>query len=145
MSFVRYNRGYQNMQDTMNSLVNALFNVEFTTPEENGTAPLMDMKETADAFIMKFTMPGLEKDAIDISVTDGILTVKGETKEEEADENTTFLVRENNKVSYCRAVRLPSEVEADKASAEYKNGVLNLTLPKAEEVKPKSIPVNIAD
>ena len=151
MTLVRYNpnRGYFSMQDTMNSLVNALFNTDASDFVSNASelAPRMDMKETENAYTVKLTMPGIDKDNIDISVTDGILTIKGETREEEEkeDEKATWLVREHKHISYYRSVRLPSEVVADKAEAEYKNGVLCLTLPKAEEVKPKSIPVKISD
>lgn len=151
MTFVRYNpnRSYLSMQDTMNSLVNALFNTDISAPESgNGEyAPRMDMKELDDAFVLKLTMPGIDKDDIDISITDGVLTIKGEMKEDEEKEgeNAKWLVREHKHFAYYRSVRLPSEVQADKAEAEYKNGVLNLTLPKAEEVKPKSIPVKISD
>ncbi|MBR6088950.1 MAG: Hsp20/alpha crystallin family protein [Anaerolineaceae bacterium] len=150
MTFVRYNpnRNYLSMQDTMNSLVNALFNTDITNPasESEEYAPRMDMKETEDAFIVKLTMPGIDKDSLDISVTDGVLNVKGETKEEESEgENGKWLVREHRHCSYYRSVRLPSDVVAEKADAEYKNGVLRLTLPKAEEVKPKSISVKIGD
>ena len=150
MTFMRYNpnRSYLSMQDTMNSLVNALFNTEITGTTENGEyAPRMDMKETEDAFSVKLTMPGIDKDKIDISFSDGVLTVNGETNEntENEDEKGTWLVREHKHFTYYRSVRLPSEVQADKAEAEYKNGVLTLTLPKAEEVKPKSIPVKISD
>lgn len=135
------------MQDTMNSLVNALFNSEVSDFASEGSefSPRMDMKETEDAYTVKLTMPGIDKDDLDISVSDGVLTVKGETSEETEDEKATYLVREHKHYSYYRSVRLPSEVVADKAEAEYKNGVLKLTLPKAEEVKPKSIPVKIAD
>ena len=135
MTLVHYNPNrYLRMQDTMNSLVNALFNSDASDFASEGTefSPRMDMKESEDAYTVKLTMPGIDKNDIDISVSDGVLTVKGETKEEEEDEKSTYLVREH-------------KVVADKAEAEYKNGVLKLTLPKAEEVKPKSIPVKIAD
>ncbi len=149
MTLLRYNpnRGYLSMQDTMNSLVNALFNSDASDFASEGSefSPRMDMKETEEAYTVKLTMPGIDKNDIDISVSDGLLTVKGETREEEEDEKATYLVREHKHYSYYRSVRLPSEVVADKAEAEYKNGVLKLTLPKAEEVKPKSIPVKIAD
>lgn len=148
MTLVHYNPNrYLRMQDTMNSLVNALFNSDASDFASEGTefSPRMDMKESEDAYTVKLTMPGIDKNDIDISVSDGVLTVKGETKEEEEDEKSTYLVREHKHYSYYRSVRLPSEVVADKAEAEYKNGVLKLTLPKAEEVKPKSIPVKIAD
>ena len=150
MTVVRYNPNrYLSMQDTMNSLVNALFNSD-ASDLASGTgemAPRMDLKETEDAFTAKLTMPGLDKKDIDISVTDGVLTIKGETKEEEEkeDEKGSWLVREHRHCSYFRSVRLPSEVAPEKAEAEYKNGVLTLTLPKAEEVKPKSIPVKFSD
>lgn len=151
MTLMRYNpnRSYLSMQDTMNSLVNALFNSELSgSSSDNGEyAPRMDMKETEDAYSVKLTMPGIDKENLDISISDGVLTVKGETKEDEEKEgeNGTWLVREHKHFAYYRSVRLPSEVQADKAEAEYKNGVLYLTLPKAEEVKPKSIPVKISD
>lgn len=152
MTLVRYNnpnRGYLSMQDTMNSLVNALFNSDASglVSETSEFSPRMDMKETEDGYIVKLIMPGMDKDDIDISVSDGILTIKGETKEEaeNEDENAKWLVREQKHYSYYRSVRLPSEVVADKAEAEYKNGILKLMLPKAEEVKPKSIPVKISD
>ena len=148
MTLVRYNpnRGYISMQDTMNSLVNALFNSDASDFASAGSefSPRMDMKETEDAYTVKLTMPGIDKNDLDISVSDGVLTVKGETREEAEDEKATYLVREHKHYSYFRSVRLPSEVVADKAEAEYKNGVLKLTLPKAEEVKPKSIPVKIS-
>ena len=148
MTLVHYNPNrYLRMQDTMNSLVNALFNSDASDFASEGTefSPRMDMKESEDAYTVKLTMPGIDKNDIDISVSDGVLTVKGETKEEEEDEKSTYLVREHKHYSYYRSVRLPSEVVADKAEAEYKNGVLLLTLPKAEEVKPKTIPVKISD
>ena len=148
---MNYVKNYLTMQDTMNSLVNALFNTDSSTNAlaacESEYAPRMDMKETDDAFVMKLTMPGIDVNDINISVTDNVLTIKGETKEDnkEEDEKTQWLVREHNHVSYYRSVRLPSEVVADKAEAEYKNGILTLTLPKAEEVKPKTISVKVSE
>ena len=151
MTVVRYNpnRNFLSMQDTMNSLVNALFNSELSNEVSTygELAPWMDMKETDNGYEVKVTMPGIDKDDIDISINDGVLTIKGETKEddEKEDENGKWLIREHQHCAYYRSVRLPSEVQAENAEAEYKNGVLSLTLPKAEEVKPKSIPVKISD
>ena len=151
MTLVRYTpgRGYLNMQDTMNSLVNALFNTDGSISGGNTAeySPRMDMKETEDAFTVKMTMPGIDVKDIDISVNDNVLTIKGETKEEaeNEDEKAVYLVKEHHACSYFRSVRLPSEVVAEKAEAAYKNGILTLTLPKAEEVKPKSIPVEISE
>ncbi len=148
---MNYVKNYLTMQDTMNSLVNALFNTDSSAKAlaacESEYAPRMDMKETEDAYVMKLTMPGIDVNDINISVTDNVLTIKGETKEDtkEEDEKTQWLVREHNHVSYYRSVRLPSEVVADKAEAEYKSGILTLTLPKAEEVKPKTISVKVSE
>ena len=146
MPIVSYNprKGYLSMQDTMNSLVNALFNNEGEAIFDE-YSPRMDMKETEDGYIVKVTMPGLDPKDIDISVNDNVLTIKAEVKDEEETENETYLIKEHRACSYLRSVRIPSEVVADNAEADYKNGILTLTLPKAEEVKPKSIPVKFSE
>ena len=147
MTLERYtpNRSYLSMQDTMNSLVNALFNSEAADDLDDGTvAPRMDMKADDNNITVKLTMPGIDVKDINISVTDGVLTIKGETneeKEEKADEKSSYIVREHSHCSYYRSVELPSNVIAEKAEAEYKDGILTLTLPKAEEEKPKTIQI----
>lgn len=101
----------------------------------------VDMYETDDNVVIKTAIPGVSADDIEVSVTGDTLTVKAETKEEEEISRESYLRRERRYGSYCRSVTLPGGLEAEKAEAEYTDGVLTLTFPKAEEIKPKSIKV----
>ena len=102
----------------------------------------VDMYETGDSVIVKTAIPGVTADDIDVSIAGDTLTIKAETKAEEEVKRENYLRRERRYGSYCRSVTLPGGLQADKADADYSNGILTLTLPKAEEVKPKSIKVS---
>jgi HSP20 family protein len=101
----------------------------------------VDMYETEDSVVIKTAIPGVTADEIEVSVTGDTLTIKGESKEEEEIKRENYLRRERRFGSYCRSVTLPGGLKADKADADYTDGILTLTFPKAEEVKPKSIKV----
>ncbi len=101
----------------------------------------VDMYETKDSVVVKTAIPGVKPEDIDISVTGDILTIKAEAKEEEEVKQENYLRRERRFGSFCRSVTLPGGLITDKAEANYTNGILTLTFPKAEEVKPKSIKV----
>jgi HSP20 family protein len=101
----------------------------------------IDMYETDETVVVKTAIPGVKAEDIDVSVTGDTLTVKAETLEEEEIDRESYLRRERRYGSYCRSVTLPGGVESDQAEADYSDGVLTLTFPKAEEVKPKSIKV----
>lgn len=109
-----------------------------------GTAegmPLIDMYQTDDDIVVKATLPGVDVEDLDIQVTGDVLTIRGEVKHETDEENAKYHMREQRFRAFSRTISLPTMVVADKAKAEMKNGVLHLTLPKAEESKPKSISV----
>ena len=101
----------------------------------------VDMYETDDAIVVKSAIPGIKSDELDVSISGDTLTIKGETKAEEEIEEGNFIHRERCYGSFCRSLTIPLSVVADKAEAEFEDGVLTLTLPKAEEVKPKAIKV----
>jgi HSP20 family protein len=104
----------------------------------------VDLFQTDDEVVVKASMPGMKPEDINISITDETLTIDGEIKEEyEASEDNgiKYHVRERRYGSFCRSLTLPTHVDADKASAEFENGILTLTLPKVEEEKPKTITV----
>ncbi len=101
----------------------------------------VDMYETDDSVVVKTAIPGVKAEDIDVSVAGDILTIKAETREEEEVKRENYLRRERRFGSYCRSVTLPGGLETDKAEADYTNGILTLTFPKAEEVKPKSIKI----
>ena len=103
--------------------------------------PVVDISETEDAFVVKAELPGVDKDDVKVKVENGILTIRGEKKAELED-------KKNHRVectygSFVRSFTLPQTIKSDSINAEYKNGILNLTIPKSEEVKPKEIEVKI--
>ena len=103
----------------------------------------VDVIETKDQIVVKAAVPGVKPDEVDVSITGEALTIKGETKAEEKFEEGSYLRKERRFGAFQRTLTLPVNVVADKAKAEFENGVLTLTLPKAEEAKPKSIKVKI--
>jgi HSP20 family protein len=105
-----------------------------------GTLPL-DMYQTDDEIIVKASAPGLTAEDLDISITGDALTIRGEFQADEVQEGARYHVRERRIESFARSIRLPTMVNAEGAKAEFENGILTLTLPKVEEVKPKTISV----
>jgi HSP20 family protein len=101
----------------------------------------VDVYETDENVVVKTAVPGVKVEDIDVSVSGDTLTIKAETKEEEEIKRENYLRRERRFGSMCRSVTLPGGLEMDKADADYSDGILTLTFPKAEEVKPKSIKV----
>ena len=103
--------------------------------------PVVDIDETKDAFVVKTELPGVDKDDVSVNIEDGVLTIRGEKKVETEDKKHHRA--ECAYGSFIRSFTLPQTIKADKVEAEYKNGVLNLTIPKSEEAKPKQIEVKI--
>jgi len=101
--------------------------------------PTMDLYQTEDSVVVKMGLPGVKPEDIQISVANGVLTIRGEVKEEKAENEKTYHLRERRYGSFSRSISLPSNVSADKSDAEFENGILTLTLPKAEEAKAKTI------
>lgn len=101
----------------------------------------VDVYQTDDEVVVKATTPGLKPEDINISITGDTLCIRGEVKEEREEEGQQYHIRERREGSFSRSFTLPTRVDADKAKAEFENGVLTLTLPKVEDVKPKTITV----
>ena len=133
-------RDMVSMRKDMDRLIDQFFSMP-TTEQAGWGLPMVDMYQTEEDIVVKATMPGLDPKDLDIQVTGDILTIRGEVKKEEVKEGTKYHIREHRSQSFSRSLTLPSAVIADKANAEMKNGVLILTLPKAEESKPKVISV----
>jgi len=104
-------------------------------------SPAIDLYQTDDDVVVKATLPGVKPEDIQISVTGDTLTLRGEMAKESEVNEATYHLKERRFGSFARTLTLPSSVLADKARADFENGVLTLTLPKAEEVKPKTISV----
>ncbi len=110
-------------------------------PMEMEWAPAVDVSETADQVVIKAEVPGMEAKDIDISLAGDVLTIKGEKKSEREEKKENYHLVERTYGSFSRSLKLPAAVDADKIEAGYKQGVLTVSCPKKEEVKPKAIEI----
>ena len=99
------------------------------------------MYQTDNEFVVKASLPGIKPDEVQINVTGEVLTIKGEVKQKEEVKEKAWHIREQRWGTFERSIGLPTLVVADKAKADFENGILTITLPKAEEAKPKSISI----
>jgi HSP20 family protein len=116
--------------------------------EENGNghalkawAPRVDVEETEKEILVKADLPGIDPKAVEISVVNGILTVRGEMKEEKEEKKKNFHRLERCTGSFYRAITLPAGADAEKVTATSANGVVTVTIPKRPEAQPKRIAV----
>ncbi|HET7145107.1 MAG TPA: Hsp20/alpha crystallin family protein, partial [Anaerolineales bacterium] len=130
---------------TLREAMDHLFDDAFTRPLRMGnghwSAPAVDMYQTDNEIIVKAAIPGVKTDEVQIHVTGEMLTIKGEVKEKTEVQEKAYHLREQRWGAFERTIALPTDVIADKAKAEFENGILTITLPKAEEVRPKSITI----
>jgi HSP20 family protein len=105
------------------------------------TVPL-DVANTGDALIVEAALPGIAPEDVDITVEDGTLTIRAESREERQTTEGETLLSEIRRGSVSRAIALPSGLEADKATATFEHGMLRLTIPRAEAVKPRQIRIS---
>jgi len=101
----------------------------------------IDMYQTEDNVVVKASLPGYKPEEIDISITGDNLVIKGEHKEEKEVKEQDYIYKERHFGNFTRTIPIPVQVKSEKAEAVFENGVLTLTLPKAEEVKPKQIKI----
>jgi HSP20 family protein len=105
--------------------------------------PALDLYEEKDEIVAKVELPGIEKGDIEVHISDNLLTVKGEKKKEEETKKEDYYRLERSYGSFSRSVELPAEVHGEKAQASFKNGVLEIRLPKSEEAKKKETRVKV--
>lgn len=110
----------------------------------SGWSPALDMSEDKENVYVRAEVPGMKKSDIEVSLHDGMLTISGERKQERNQPGGEVYRAERFVGRFQRTVSLPSPVAPDKVRAQYKDGVLTVTLPKTEEAKPKQIDVNIS-
>ncbi len=136
---------WASLRDEMNSLFELPMMGNFARQAQlfSGWAPALDLYQTNDNVVAVVEVPGMRKEDIDISLHDGMLTIAGERQSTSGDgENAERTERFSGK--FRRSITLPTRVEAGKVSATYKDGILTITLPKAEEAKPKKVEVTVA-
>lgn len=113
-------------------------------PRGGEWTPVMDVAETADQIVVKAEVPGIEPKEINISLSGDVLTVKGEKKSEHEEKKENYHLVERSYGFFSRTVTLPAAVDAEKIEAKYEKGVLTVTCPKKEGVKPKAIEIKTA-
>jgi HSP20 family protein len=101
----------------------------------------LDILDTGPAIVVQANLPGVKSDEVNITVTGSTLTIKGAIQEHTEFKDAAYLRRERRAVSFTRAVTLPVSVDPEHGEARFKDGVLTLTLPKAESVRPKNIKI----
>jgi len=130
---------------TLREAMDRLFDDAFTRPlnlKDGGlSAPAVDMYQTDDEVVVKAALPGFKADEVQINVTGDVLTIRGERESDEEQKEKSWHIREQRWGSFERSISLPTDVVSEKAQADFDNGILIITLPKAEEVKPKTITV----
>lgn len=127
---------------TLREAMDHLFDDAFTRPigSRNG-APAIDLYQTNDSVVVKAALPGIKPDEVQLSVSGDVLTLKGEFHNDNEVKEATYHLQEQHYGSFERSVLLPTEVDSEKAKAEFENGVLTVTIPKAEQVRPKTITI----
>jgi len=134
-----------NLRDELDTLFELPFWSNFGRQTQlfSGWTPALDLYQNNDNLIAVVELPGMRKEDIEISLHDGMLTISGERKME-TQEGDKAERSERYVGKFRRSITLPTRVDANKVSATYKDGILTVTLPKAEEAKPKQIQVNVS-
>ena len=138
-------REFDKMRKEMDRLWDSFLEGGLRRKTEEGREwfPSFDVSETKNELVVKAEIPGMDSKDIDISLSDGMLTIKGEKKQEKEEKEADYHLVERSYGAFTRSVRLPSEVQSDKISASYKNGILKITLPKSEEAKKKEVKIKV--
>lgn len=141
MAIIKWSPFFSN--DPFNEVDQIMENVGFPMTRGKGFVPAMDVYQTKDAVLCETPLPGIDPKDIEVNIENDVLTIKGENhKQTEVDEKDYYR-KEVRYGSFYRSVQLPTHVKADQTEAEYKDGILKITLPKAEEVKSKAIKVKV--
>ena len=144
MALVRWDQGREidSLQSEMNRAFDAFFG---TRPGEGGAmrrwVPAIDVIEDAGHLMLRADLPGMTEDDVEIEVKDGVLTISGERKAEEKKEDEGFYRVERAFGSFSRSLSLPEGIDADRVTAEFENGVLEVRIPKPEERKPHRVQI----
>jgi len=129
------------MQQEMNRLFDEFFGERRNDLAEGNWVPVVDMSETETELKIRAELPGMSQNDIELHLQENVLTVKGEKKPETKEGSENFHRVERSYGSFTRSFTLPANVKSDAVQASFKNGVLTITLPKVEEVKPQKIAI----
>lgn len=133
---------FQEMQ-AMREAMDKMFQERTAVNGSRRVMPALDLSETDVAYVVEMVVPGLKAEDLDISFENGVLTVKGEIKQEQHEEKRYFHRIERRFGSFVRTISLPRSIQAEQISASLSNGILRLDIPKAEVAKPRKINVSV--
>lgn len=145
MTLIKWNnpsRGLERQNQifpSFENLFNDFFSNDFSLREFAGHMPAVNVSEKEDKYLVEVSAPGFNKDEFKVEITDGILTISGEHKEEKKEEDKNFSRKEFNYGSFKRSFSLTESVDEDQIGAKYENGILRLQLPKTKPTKLKQI------
>ena len=132
---------------TLRDAIDRMFEDSFVQPRTGWIAPssvatlAIDVYETKDDVVVKAALPGIKPEELDVTITGNTLSISGESKEENEVKDKNYIRQERRYGSFSRTVTLPNGLKGDKVDATFENGMLTLKIPKAEEIKPKSIKI----
>ncbi|MEW6062603.1 MAG: Hsp20/alpha crystallin family protein [Bacteroidota bacterium] len=139
-------RGFESLRRDMNRFFDEFFRGDILADESffgRDWTPAVDVVENNDAYILKAELPGISKDDVKITLENNVLTIRGEKKNEMEKKEGNFHRVERSYGMFERSFTIPGTIKVNDIDAQYKDGVLTLTLPKAEEAKPKLIDVKV--
>ena len=138
MNLVRYNPNSLGLLDNVSSWIDDFF----TTPTFGRNAvPAVDVRETGSEFLMEVELPGLTEKDVEVKLENTLLTISSTKDEKKEEKKNGYVMRERRSAHFSRSFVLPEDVDREKITAEFKNGVLQLTFPKVPAAKPKTIEV----
>lgn len=137
-------RELRRIDDRMNHLWRGFGHYPVDDGEDERWSLAVDVIEEEDKLLVNASVPGIKPEDIDVTIEDDVLTIKGETTTTSEVKEETYRLRERRTGSFYRTLRLPDTVDTDKAATAYENGVLTITLPKAEAKKAKHLTVAVA-
>ena len=112
--------------------------------EARGFGLALDVEENPQAYIVRANLPGINQDAISVNIHEDVLTITGESAAANLDDDSKVLIRERRFGKFSRSLRFPTVVNGEAVKANFEDGVLSITLPKADHVKPRQIPVTVS-
>ena len=146
MTLIKWQPKPMNVFDDMDTMIHSFFNTDWNFPvrDTQNWSPAVDVKETDNSFILTSDIPGLTKKDIKVNVANGNLSISGERTYETDQENDNYHYRERRFGTFDRSFNLPDTVDEEKISASFKIGILNVSLPKHENILPKEREIKVS-
>ena len=146
MTLIKWQPKPMNVFDDMDTMIHSFFNTDWNFPvrDTRNWSPAVDVKETDNSFVLTADIPGLTRKDIKVNVANGKLSISGERTYETDQENDNYHYRERRFGTFDRSFNLPDTVDEEKISASFKIGILNVSLPKHENILPKEREIKVS-